>query len=226
MKPAARRRFGTLTGMLAGSAVVVVLGAPGFEQLHAPGPMNTGHDRVACEACHRPAPGSLRQQLQTAARNALGLTATASDIGFRPVTNAACLSCHDRPDDRHPVFRFLEPRFAKARAELHPELCTSCHAEHDGVRVTRAETTFCRTCHADLQVEHDPIDVPHRELVASGRWETCLGCHDFHGNHARVVPRRLADAIPVEQIRAYFEGGASPYGDPVRRARTPEVKRP
>ena len=56
----------------------------------------------------------------------------------------------------------------------------------------------------------------------TGRWETCLGCHDFHGNHAMKAPRRLGDAIPSDQIQRYFDGGRSPYPDPIRRAITPE----
>ncbi|MBA3539702.1 MAG: cytochrome c3 family protein, partial [Deltaproteobacteria bacterium] len=172
----------------------------------------------------REAPGTVRQQLQNVARDRLGLAAVAVDVGFRAVTNDQCLACHDRPDDRHPVFRFLEPRFAEARATLHPEQCSSCHREHNGVRVTTVEPTYCRTCHATTTFERDPLDVPHRELVATERWDTCLGCHDFHGNHGMTAPHRLQDAILLDQIRTYFGGGPSPYPPPVRRAITPELK--
>jgi len=223
MKPAARRRLGIATGVVLGAITVACLNVPGWEHLHAPGPMNTGHADIACERCHREAAGTVRQQLQTVARSWSGLHDGAVDVGFRAVTSEDCAACHDRPDDRHPGFRFLEPRFNEVRAVLHPEACGSCHREHAGVRVTAAELTYCRHCHGELVVERDPLDVPHAQLVTAGRWETCLGCHDYHGNHALQAPRRLQDAIPVAQLRAYFDGGPSPYPAPIRRATREEA---
>jgi hypothetical protein len=223
MKPVVRRRFGVATGILLGAAALAVLYAPGCEHLHAAGPMNVGHAAVACDSCHREAPGTVRQQLQSVARKVTGLSNTPVDVGFQKVSSAECLACHDRPEDRHPGFRFLEPRFEKARAELHPEACESCHREHAGVRVTTAETTYCRHCHGELVVENDPIDVPHVQLVTDKRWDTCLGCHDYHGNHAGKPPRRLDEVIAVDRIRSYFDGGESPYGPPLVPAIRPEV---
>lgn len=224
MRLALRRRIGVATGLVLGAATVAFLNAPGQAPLHAAGPMNTQHEGVACESCHRSAPGTVRQQLQTVARSWLGLASADVDLGFRAVGNDECVACHDRPDDRHPVFRFLEPRFAEARQRLHPEQCSSCHREHQGVRVTVEQTTYCRQCHADTAVENDPLDVSHRALVAGQRWDTCLGCHDFHGNHAFDAPHRLEDAIPSDQLQLYFDGGRSPYPPPIRRAINPEVK--
>lgn len=222
MKPAHRRRFGLSLGAVAGAATIGWLASAGHAEL-APGPMNTMHDDLACEACHREAPGTLRQQLQAAARNALGLATTDVDIGYRRVTSEDCRACHDRPDDRHPVGRFLEPRFAAARDALAPEHCSSCHREHSGMRVT-ADPTLCRHCHADTTIEHDPLDVSHRQLVATQQWSTCLGCHDYHGNHAAKPERRMVYARSLADIRRYFEGGRSPYGAPIHRA-TPEPAR-
>lgn len=178
-----------------------------------PGPMNTGHGDVACEGCHRSAPGTLRQQLQNAARDAVGSVHAPVDIGYQRVDNAACVACHEREDDRHPTFRFLEPRFAEARAALQPESCGSCHQEHDGVRVTVAETTFCRHCHEDIDLEQDPLDISHRALASVQAWTTCLGCHDFHGSHTAKPPTRLDQAIDQSSILQYFAGGPSPYGE-------------
>lgn len=222
MKPSSRRRLGLSLGAVVGAATVGWLASAGHAAL-APGPMNTMHDDLACEACHREAPGTLRQQLQAAARDAIGMSTAGVDIGFRKVTSDECRACHDRPDDRHPIGRFLEPRFARAREVLGPEQCSSCHREHAGVRVTAADTTFCRHCHADMKIEHDPIDVPHRDLVATQQWNTCLGCHDYHGNHAVKAPRTLGTSHSLEAIRRYFEGGNSPYGAPIRRATTKEL---
>lgn len=221
-----RRRIGLGAGASAGLAVVLWLHAPGQAHLRTPGPMTPGHEALACEACHRPADGSVRQQLQNAARDGLGLAAAAVDVGYRAVGNAECTSCHDRPDDRHPVFRFREPRFAAARAAFHPEECASCHREHAGARVTIDATVGCRTCHAELVLDRDPLDVPHRTLIAEQRWDTCLGCHDFHGNHGLRAPTRLDQAIPAPAIRAYLRGGPSPYPPTIRRARSPEDPAP
>lgn len=225
MRLPVRRSIGLGTGALVGLAVVLWLHAPGQAHLRAPGPMNPGHAELACEACHRPAPGTVRQQLQNAARDGVGLAAAPVDIGYRAVGNDECTSCHVRPDDRHPVYRFREPRFAAARAALHPEHCASCHREHAGERATPAAATACRNCHAELVLENDPLDVSHRELVASERWDSCLGCHDFHGNHGMRAPTRLDQAIPAAAIRDYLRTGPSPYPAPIVRALSPETTR-
>lgn len=185
---------------------------PASETLLAHGPMNTGHEGFRCESCHEPAPGTLRQQLQANVRHLVGLRATAADFGRRDVGNEVCIDCHERPDDRHPVYRFLEPRFAQARRDLAPQRCESCHHEHSGERVTLTDIAYCRSCHGETRLKRDPLDVSHADLIAARRWETCLGCHDFHGNHVMKTAERLEDAIAPEVIRTYFAGGASPYG--------------
>lgn len=215
MKPAARRLFGLVTGVLLGGGLVAYSSEYG---LHRPGPMNTGHAELACSSCHRSAPGTIRQQLQNAARHALGMSGGPIDVGFAPVTSDDCIACHERPEDRHPVYRFLEPRFAEARAAIHPERCVSCHHEHSGTRVSLADTTFCRHCHADTTVENDPLDISHRTLIATQQWTSCLGCHDFHGNHGVQSPHRVNQAIDSHLIERYFAGGPSPYPPPVVRA--------
>ena len=111
-----------------------------------------------------------------------------------------------------------ERAVAEVRDRIHPEACASCHREHHGVRVTRSDGTFCRECHGELVVKRDPLDVPHTSLVASERWDTCLGCHDFHGNHAAKPAQRLEDALPIAPIHEYFRGGPSPYGAPKNHA--------
>lgn len=221
MKRASRRWLGLATGLVLGAVAVAWSSTHG---LHRPGPMNTGHGELACDACHRGAPGTVRQQLQNTVRDALAAAAQPVDIGYRRVGNDECLACHERPEDRHPVFRFLEPRFARVREELHPEQCVSCHREHRGARVT-AETTVCRHCHSDTEWKTGALEITHRALVATSQWTTCLGCHDFHGNHALEVARRLDDAIAPERVRAYFDGARSPYGVPVHSATHPGPQR-
>ena len=187
----------------------------------AQGPLNTGHQSLACGDCHRDAPGTVRQQLSHNARGLLGLhDAPWVDVLYGPVDNAACLECHDRPNDRHPTSRFEELRFAEQRATLGPHECNNCHGEHHGERVAAVEPGFCVNCHSDLEVEDDPIDVPHADLVSAENWASCLTCHDFHGNHERPAPTRMADRLSEAAVRAYFAGEADPYGDEKRYTAT------
>lgn len=186
----------------------------------AAGPLNTGHESLSCQDCHHPAHGSVRQQLGHNARTLLGLHPHDwVPVGYGEVDHDACLNCHDRPYDRHPVSRFRELRFAGKRATLGPQECNNCHGEHHGARVAAVEPGFCVHCHQDLTLDNDPIDVPHEDLVQQENWITCLNCHDFHGNHLRETPVRMADRLHDDQIRAYFDGEADPYG-PTKRYQT------
>lgn len=209
----------------AGAALLLLFLLPGEDWWHARGPMNVGHEKIACSFCHARAPGTVRQQLQANARVLLGLRQQSAPIGLLPVSNAACASCHERAEDNHPVFRFVEPRFAKARRAISPQFCTSCHLEHSGKRVTR-EPTFCVNCHEKLEMRSDPLDVSHAKLIAAKKWESCLGCHDFHGNHVMTLDTVVSQAFLPEQVRVYFAGGTSPYGDSLRYPATDEpIKR-
>jgi hypothetical protein len=211
-----RRRTGVVSGICLAAAVLGFLLFPGQEHLSAPGAMNAGHERLACSSCHRPAPGTLRQQLQADAKYVLGMRQTPADFGLRGVGNEDCLACHARPFDRHPVFRFTEPRFLDVRATLAPHRCESCHREHRGARIT-VQAGYCVRCHDQLEMKNDPLDTSHAVLVREGRWLTCLGCHDFHGNHAETAPTRLAEAHDARAVQRYFEGGASPYTSRLRK---------
>ena len=205
-----RRRAGIVIGICLANAALCALFAPGLEYLTAPGAMNTGHEQLDCASCHRPAPGTVRQQIQAGTRFVLGLRETPVDFGFQKVENDDCYACHERPFDRHPVFRFTEPRFSDVRSAIAPQRCASCHREHSGRRVT-VEPGYCRHCHGELEMKNDPLDVPHATLVREGLWLSCLGCHDFHGNHVMKSPSHLAEAIPSLGVGRYFQGDASPY---------------
>jgi hypothetical protein len=61
-------------------------------------------------------------------------------------------------------------------------------------------------------MKDDPLDVPHHTLVAQARWTTCLGCHDYHANHARKAQRNIADSYDITTIETYLADGRSPYG--------------
>jgi uncharacterized CHY-type Zn-finger protein len=211
-----RRRLGAAIGGGLGSSLLALLLLPANAHFSAPGRMNSGHETLTCDGCHRPAPGSVRQQLQANARFLLGLRARPVDFGERAVGNEDCLACHERPFDRHPVFRFREPRFAEARRAIAPHQCGSCHREHSGVRVS-APNGYCVNCHAELALRDDPLDVSHRELAERDSWNSCLGCHDYHGNHQLEPATALSGAASQQQLERYFKGGASPYPDKLRK---------
>lgn len=211
-----RRR--QLVGFSAGLSVIIVFVMvlafyPKAENLNMIGPLNTGHEDLACIECHTPARGTLGQQIQTNLMFAMGKRKTKVEFGLENVDNNKCLACHDRPNDRHPVHRFEEPRFAEARKAINPTKCASCHTEHHGIRITIESAAFCANCHQDTEMNNDPLDISHKELIAQGNWNSCLQCHDFHGNHVMHVAEKMQDTISLSDIVNYFKGGASPYPD-------------
>lgn len=209
------QNMGMLIGVVLAVAALALFFSPGQENLSSPGPLNAGHEDLQCESCHLPARGNLYRQIQANARYLVGLRETSVDFGHYDVENSVCRDCHDNPEDRHPVHRFNEPRFQTARDQIQPQLCDSCHREHQDARVTIG-ITFCQHCHQETQLSDDPIAPSHATLIGENNWESCLQCHDFHGNHVREVPLQMSNAISLEAIDAYFAGGASPYGESKR----------
>jgi ferredoxin-NADP reductase len=220
-KPVVRRSWKTYGYRL--GAVLALLPAlwllPGLASMVPHHRHNPGHEDLACEDCHRSAPGTMRQQLQAKVDYWLGRSEVDTAFVFKAVDNRVCLDCHQRADDHHPSHRFLEPRFAEVRATLGPQLCISCHREHHERRLTLTDTGFCASCHAELTLKQDPINPTHAALIQAQRWPTCLGCHDFHNNHAWKAPIQLDAAISPQRIRDYFGSGSSPYGEVVQKAR-------
>lgn len=183
-----------------------------LSQLHARGDFVNGHDVLTCTECHHPSQGTTRQQVQALVRNLLFNAGYEVDFGFEKVSSQMCLACHARSDDRHPIYRFNEPRFIEAVKEVPANSCLGCHSEHNGRTVNLKEVTYCKACHSDLTLKNDPVDISHEVLVKSTDWGSCLGCHDFHGNHQRSTQLLYGDAVGIEEIEAYFAGGPSPYG--------------
>jgi formate-dependent nitrite reductase cytochrome c552 subunit len=179
----------------------------------APGPETPGHEDLDCASCHAEAPGTLRQQLQALSRYYLGLRADRVVLGHEPVSNSACVACHDTPNDLHPVYRFEEARFAAARAAVSAHQCGGCHVEHTGARVSKGGA-LCVTCHASTVFGEDQVTPTHAALIDEARWGTCLQCHDFHGNHGLTVPSDLGAAVPRRTIDEYLHGetDSEPYG--------------
>jgi len=178
------------------------------------GQMTHGHEGMACDECHRPASGSIRQQLQAKAAFLLGGRSGDADFITKAPSDSECQDCHVRPTDRHPVYRFLEPRFAQARNAIHPESCMSCHKEHTGerFRVSEIGTEYCQHCHSETTVNNDPLDVSHASLIENMQWSSCLQCHDFHGTHAYNLPTSIKDTISRISLIEYLRDGETVYG--------------
>lgn len=207
----AEHRAAYRLGLLVALIGAVMLLLPGREGWHEAGPSNVGHTKTDCNECHTPAAGNFVGQAFYSVMHGVGLSETAAYFIYAPAGNEQCLACHENPDDRHPVADFLEPEFEAAREAMRVQFCVSCHQEHLGVRAS-VDRRVCQHCHTETEVEDDPVDVPHTKLISDERWETCLGCHDFHGNHERTVPQMMSEVLSEEQIQQYLDGGESPYG--------------
>jgi ferredoxin-NADP reductase/bacterioferritin-associated ferredoxin len=197
---------------------------PQMQEVRPHGHPNVGHEQLKCAACHVESPASMRQALQAKVKHALGLRETTAVAGMQPVTTSTCVQCHANSDDPHAPHRFLEPRFEKARAETGAQNCVRCHREHSGVRVTVASTGYCVSCHAEMKVENDKTSPTHDYLVRQKRWDSCLQCHDYHGNHRWRAPLRLVDAPTVDVLASYLQNGPSPFGNPVTKAKQEGVQ--
>nr|VFK27642.1 MAG: Cytochrome c3 [Candidatus Kentron sp. MB]VFK33024.1 MAG: Cytochrome c3 [Candidatus Kentron sp. MB]VFK75698.1 MAG: Cytochrome c3 [Candidatus Kentron sp. MB] len=212
----ARARYKIWTYYITGGVISLVclsiLLHPSYSHLHVHGPMNTGHEELECSDCHKSERGNLRQQLQANVQYLLGNRTKPVAVGYRAINNRDCSFCHDRPNDRHPVYRFFAPRFRKAREQIQPQYCVSCHSEHTGERVT-SDISYCKTCHAKLVIENDPISISHQQLIRDKNWASCLGCHDYHGNHKMELNRDVDRLITRKELQKYFAGESdSPYG--------------
>jgi nitrate/TMAO reductase-like tetraheme cytochrome c subunit len=204
-----------LIGLFISLAVITVLAWSDFHTLRTPGPANTGHENLACNECHESAEGSIRQQIQANVSYLFGQRTTVASFNFKFPDNKDCLACHEREDDRHTVYRFNEPRFIDVRKAIQPQFCVSCHKEHTGVRVS-SDPENCRYCHQKLKIKDDPLDISHLDLIKLKNWNTCLACHDFHGNHIMKTPINTQDMLNQEQIKNYMSGGKDPYSDKKR----------
>jgi len=109
--------------------------------------------------------------------------------------------------------------FAQARAETGAQQGASCHREHSAVRVTAPSTGYCVSCHQDMKVKDDKTSPTHDYLVRNKQWTACLQCHDYHGNHKWNAPLRLQDAATLEALDKYLQGGPSPFGATIIKAK-------
>ncbi|GAA6181910.1 hypothetical protein NBRC116594_33480 [Shimia sp. NS0008-38b] len=184
---------------------------PDIKRALAYGPLIDAHTDVDCVQCHVPSRGTVRQQIQAKTHHLIGLRESSVDFGYQPVTSTACLACHARPNERHPIYRFNEPRFSEAVRKVDARSCLGCHSEH-GPQIVDVQIGMCSNCHTDIVVKNDPIDIKHDTLIRDGRWESCLTCHDFHGNHAFQAPLVVSEGLSINAIRSYLVMGNDPYG--------------
>lgn len=215
INPLRKRQFyGILIGLV--TAIILVsslLFIKPAEEYLSIGPMNTGHEGFSCNTCHTDAKGNWVQQIQSNTECAIGLRKDMVEFGSLPPDTKKCLACHERDNDRHPTHRFLEPKHKKAINKIDATNCTTCHDEHNGVRVSLLNGNYCMNCHSNTKIKKDPLDTPHSKLFKEGMWNTCLQCHDFHGNHqSHEAPTLMTDTIPLQKISTYFKGGKDPYG--------------
>lgn len=216
INPLRKRQFlGGIIGLVLATALIVFLSLESSENYISLGPMNTGHQDLSCVSCHNDAKGNLMQQVQSNISHLVGTRNKGVEFGTNDVTLDNCLQCHDRPNDRHPTHRFSEPRFKDAIKNINATTCITCHKEHNKERVSVAITSmnYCMNCHQTLEIDNDPVDTSHKELIEDKKWSTCIQCHDFHGNHKYEVAHKLADTIPLNKIESYLKGGEDPYGN-------------
>ncbi|MBU3821636.1 cytochrome c3 family protein [Flavobacteriaceae bacterium XHP0103] len=213
INPLRKRQFvGLVLGLIIGGTIFFILTLDVSEKYVSIGPMNTGHNDISCITCHADARGNLVQQVQSNISHAFGFRKNGVDFGTKDVTVDNCLNCHDRPNDRHPTYRFSEPRFSDAIKVIDATTCITCHKEHHGERVSVPSMDYCMNCHQELDVEDDPLDISHVSLIKAKQWTTCIQCHDFHGNHKYEVATKLKDTFAKITIQKYFQGGYDPYG--------------
>jgi len=219
-----KRHKAYLFGVIFSLAALLYLLFPSSQIFLRHGPMLPGHEDLKCFSCHKDERGNLRQQIQANIQYLLNNRENVVSVGLRPVGNNECIKCHERPNDRHPVYRFREPKYRKAREEIKAESCITCHLEHKNKRVT-VQMSFCTHCHSELKIKNDPVDVTHEQLISDKNWKSCLTCHDYHGNHDMKLENEIDKGIAVPKLEKYFNRDSNPYaGKIIHKAKNHEKK--
>ncbi|MGE4618751.1 MAG: hypothetical protein AAEJ04_02965 [Planctomycetota bacterium] len=207
------RRAPILLAVLLSGWLVVSFESTEHERWKSPAGDLDLHRELNCDQCHQSADGTARQQLQANLKHWLGIREHGVDWVTSAISNSDCLDCHRNQVDPHAPHLFLEPKFEETRNNIHPEICTSCHAEHNGA-ISTIGNTYCFHCHQNIDLAVDPAEPTHQYLVQNEKWESCLRCHDYHDNHVEKTPRKLSDAPVLLRIQEYLEGKSeSPYGN-------------
>ncbi|MBI3458027.1 MAG: hypothetical protein HY002_19810 [Candidatus Rokubacteria bacterium] len=131
---------------------LVAMAALGDQRIYTSGPVVTAHRafETQCERCHaevpRPAPAVDASAVKKAVASA---PPHAERRFFRPVSDGACLSCHDGAI--HHETQTVELR------------CATCHREHKaGTTLVRITDRHCTVCHADLTTKSGPSKFERR----------------------------------------------------------------
>lgn len=175
--PARSRRRWLLAGFGGGVALALGLGLPalfGVRQTFAPGPLSSAHARLEanCAACHR------------------GET--------RGVSDAACLTCHERAGVARGSFdlaRHVTYHVAGTRSPAAGQVvaCAACHTEHEGrdITLTTVAAATCAECHG-----FGSFDRGHPEFAFAAHELPEPATLQFaHRHHvARVLGERLEPA--------------------------------
>ncbi|MCS5583512.1 MAG: hypothetical protein NZ777_08370, partial [Pseudomonadales bacterium] len=102
------RRFPVIFAFLISGAVILALESPGNEEWNSPGGhRDLHHAAVTCESCHQPAPGTLRDKIQSNFQYWLGRREQGAAFFKKQVHSSDCLDCH-RNIDQHAGFLFQE----------------------------------------------------------------------------------------------------------------------
>lgn len=217
-----RRTQGYFIGSILSIAVLIFLFLPSSKTYLIKGPLLPGHEKLECNECHKDERGTFRQQIQTNIQYLFNKQNASVSVGLRPVGNSECIKCHDRPNDRHPIYRFREPKYRQIREKIRANTCITCHLEHQNKRIT-VKMGFCMHCHDELNLKNDPIDISHQQLIQDKNWNSCLTCHDFHGNHEMKTEVSLDKGVPLPQLQKYFNRGLNPYpGKIIHKAKNNE----
>lgn len=215
-----RHKHGYLIGILVSFLALLFLILPSSQRHIQNGPMLPGHENLKCYSCHKDEQGSFRQQLQANVQYLLGNRDDTVSVGLRPVENNECLKCHVRPNERHPVYRFREPKYRDIRKKVKADSCVACHLEHNSKRIS-VKLNFCMHCHEKIKLKNDPLEVSHELLAKQKKWESCLTCHDFHGNHEIKTETKADKSIELDKLKKYFDRGENPYdGEIIHKAIT------
>ncbi len=200
-------------GALLSLTLLAAFNTPQQEQFLSPGGDREMHEGMRCDQCHESAPGTIRQQVQANLQHWLGFRNNGASFITEAVDSVDCQDCHEMPNNRHPYHRFAHSEYFDLRAILGQHECSGCHDHHSSANIVPS-MDFCMHCHRVWGDKKDTITPRHTTLIAEERWETCLQCHDFHGNHDYSAPLLLTEALSVEQIQDYLDGNApAPYGD-------------
>ncbi len=213
MKTGGFPRTGPLwLGVFLTLTLLAVFQSPGQEQFLSPGGDHEMHEEMACDQCHQPAAGSVRQQVQANVHHWLGFRNEGASFVTDPVESDDCLACHKMPKNLHPQHRFVHSEYFDLRETLGLHQCMGCHDHHSAVNVVHS-MEFCMNCHQVWGDKKDTIEPRHQTLIAEERWDTCLQCHDFHGNHDYEWPTVLTNGYSIDQVQSYLDGKApAPYG--------------